>query len=230
MNLSIEAAFSAEGMVGHLAYVFLVASMVMRRMFWLRVFALASFALGVVYSVFILNDPVGSFWKCLLAAINLIQLLLIHAENRRARFTAEEAILAEACFPGVTKAVQRQILSLGTWENLAADSVLAEEGKPVSHLTYVAESEVSVTLHGHHIARRGPHALIGELTVATAAPASSTVVTLSPARVWRIPAGIVRQAMENRPQQAAAFQSAFFRAASAKLMETPTPKTAPAPS
>jgi hypothetical protein len=220
VNLSIEAAFSAEGMVGHLAYVFLVASMVMRHMLWLRIFALASFALGVVYSLFILNDPVGSFWKCLLAAINLIQLALIHLENRRARFSAEDAAFAEACFSGVTKAVQRQILNLGTWENLAAGTVLAEEGKPLHFLTYVAGSAVLVTLQGRQIAHRGPGALIGELTVATAAPATSTVTTQAEARVWRVEAEAVRRAIQTRPQQAAAFQSAFFRAASAKLMES----------
>lgn len=219
MNLSIEAALSLEGMVGHLAYVFLVTSMLMRRMFWLRVFALASFVLGVIYSLFILGDPVGSFWKCLLAAVNLGQLALIAAENRRARFTPEEAALAEACFPGVARSVQRQILNLGVWADLSPQSVLAVEDKPLADLTYVASGDVRVTYAGAEVAKRGPGALIGELTVATAAPASSTVTTLGPARVWQVRAETVRQALATRPAQATAFQAAFFRAASAKLME-----------
>ena len=81
MELTFDAALSPDGLIGHMAYIFLVASMLMRRMLWLRVFALAAFLTGISYSIFVLKDPVGTFWESLLAAINLGQLALMQAEN-----------------------------------------------------------------------------------------------------------------------------------------------------
>jgi CRP-like cAMP-binding protein len=221
LDLTLESALSAEGMLGHLAYVFLVASMVMRRMLWLRLLALAAFVTGISYSALVLHDPVGTFWESLLAAINLVQLALIAAENRRARFLPQERALVEGLFPGFSRRVQRQVLNLGRWQTLAAGEVLATEGQPVAALSYLAEGRARVLVGGAVVAERGPGALIGELTVASGAPAHGTVTLSTAALVWQAGAEDIRRVLATRPEQAAAFQSAFFRAVSAKLTEAP---------
>lgn len=222
MDLTFDAAFSTEGLIGHLAYVFLVASMLMQRMLWLRVFAFAAFATGIVYSVFVLHDPVGTFWESLLALVSLIQLIRIRVENWRARFLPHETVFVTACFPGFSKAVQRQLLDLGEWQQVPSGATLAQEGVPIPDLAYLADGAATVSVAGRQLATRGPGALIGELTVATGEGATGTVVMDRPALVWRAPALAVRQAMATRPQLAAAFQAAFFRAVSAKLGSIPT--------
>lgn len=221
MDLTLESALSAEGLPGHLAYVFLVASMVMRRMLWLRLLALAAFVTGISYSALVLRDPVGTFWESLLAAINIVQLTLIAAENRRARFLPQERALVEHLFPGFSRRVQRQVLNLGRWQTLGPSEVLATEGQPVAALSYLAEGRAQVRVGGAVVAERGPGSLIGELTVASGAPAHGTVTLSSPALVWQAGADDIRRVLATRPDQAAAFQSAFFRAVSAKLTEAP---------
>jgi CRP-like cAMP-binding protein len=219
MELTFDAALSPNGLIGHMAYIFLVTSMLMRRMLWLRVFALAAFLTGISYSVFVLKDPVGTFWESLLAVISLGQLTLMQAENRRVRFLPHESSFVMANFPGFSRRVQRQILNLGSWERLPAGTVLAREQELVADLFHLAEGEVSVMLNGARLATRGPGALVGELTVATGAPANATVVTEGATLVWRAPAEVVRRTLQSRPEHAAALQAAFFRSVSAKLTE-----------
>ena len=42
MELSFESAFSTGGLVGHLAYLLLILSIIMRNIVWLRVFMIVS--------------------------------------------------------------------------------------------------------------------------------------------------------------------------------------------
>ena len=74
MELTITSALSGDGALGHLSFVLLIVSMLMRSMVWLRVLVIASALVGVCYSYLILTDPVGVFWEGLLIAVNLGQL------------------------------------------------------------------------------------------------------------------------------------------------------------
>ena len=49
MELTLESAFSAGGLLGNLSYLLLIASMAMRDIFWLRVLAIFSGLTGIAY-------------------------------------------------------------------------------------------------------------------------------------------------------------------------------------
>ena len=66
MELTLESAFSTGGMVGHLAYLLLVLSMVMRQMYLLRILVILSASIAIAYALFWLKDPIGVFWESLL--------------------------------------------------------------------------------------------------------------------------------------------------------------------
>ncbi|MEO1158958.1 MAG: cyclic nucleotide-binding domain-containing protein, partial [Pseudomonadota bacterium] len=74
MELTLESAFSTGGMVGHFAYLLLVVSMLMRRMFLLRIFVILSATIAIAYALFWLKDPIGVFWESLLVVVNAVQL------------------------------------------------------------------------------------------------------------------------------------------------------------
>ncbi len=74
MDLTLKSAFLTGGMVGHLSYVLLVLSMVMRRMSLLRMLVIASAFVAITYDWFWLKDPVGVFWETLLVLVNIVQL------------------------------------------------------------------------------------------------------------------------------------------------------------
>jgi CRP-like cAMP-binding protein len=211
-------AFGPGALVGHLAYVLLIASMVMSRMLWLRVLALAAFATGIFYSAAILGDLVSTFWESLLAFVSLAQLVRLWLADRRTRFAPHEAALVARCFPGSPRRVQRALLDLGRWEDLPDGARLTTDGVPVPDLCWLAEGEAEVLRAEVPIARLGAGALIGEMSVASGGPAHGSVRLIGPARLWRIEAGVVRRTLATRPDLAAALQSAFFASLRDKLI------------
>lgn len=74
MELTLSSAFSPGAMVGHLAYLLLVASMLMRTLFALRLLVIASALVAIAYAAIWLNDPVSSFWEALLVVVNILQI------------------------------------------------------------------------------------------------------------------------------------------------------------
>jgi len=57
MELSLESALSAKGLLGHLSYFLLIVSMLSQRMLLLRIGVVGSALAGIAYAVFILHDP-----------------------------------------------------------------------------------------------------------------------------------------------------------------------------
>ena len=105
MEFTLQSAFSPQGMLGHTAYLLLVASMLMRRMLYLRLLVIASALVSIAYTAFVLNDPVSTFWESLLIATNILQITRNWLKERRAGFTAEELVLAHKGLPGLPLAV-----------------------------------------------------------------------------------------------------------------------------
>ena len=63
--------FLTDGLVGHLSYIFLIVSSLMRRMMLLRLFLVASAVTGIAYDWIWLGNVVGVFWEGLLIAVNV---------------------------------------------------------------------------------------------------------------------------------------------------------------
>ena len=107
MELTLDSAFSTGGIVGHLAYVLLIASMLMRQMVWLRLLVIASALVGILYSIVWLSDPVSSFWETLLVTVNVVQLGITWRQNSRARFSARELSFTSRRLRGLAPGEQR---------------------------------------------------------------------------------------------------------------------------
>ena len=105
--------FATPGkLVGHLSYVLLVASMMMRSMKWLRIIAISAGVVSALYGYFFLLDFVTVFWEVVFVSVNLIQLLILEFENRRAKFSEDEQKFIEAVAPQVEKAHAKRLLRL----------------------------------------------------------------------------------------------------------------------
>lgn len=141
MELTLESAFSAQGALGHLAYLVLIASMLMRTLVWLRILVIASAILGIIYASLILHDPVSTFWETLLVLVNVIQLLLSHISSLRARFSEVEETFMALHMRGLTRGEARKVLDAGEWISLPKETVLSIEGQAVDHLFYIGAGD-----------------------------------------------------------------------------------------
>ncbi|BET67251.1 hypothetical protein ASA1KI_21690 [Opitutales bacterium ASA1] len=218
MDLTLESALSPGGLVGHLSYLLLVFSMLMRRIVALRILALGSALVAIVYGAVWLRDPVGTAWECLLAAVNIGQLLALYVGDRRVKFTAEESAFMESRFAELGPRDRRRLLDCGWWRNGCVGEVLAEEGSPVRRLVFVVAGEASVTSEGVEVARCGAGDFVGELTVLTGEEATGTARLETSARYWSADASDLRRLAADVEEVGRALERAFARGLKEKLV------------
>ncbi len=218
MELTFESAFSIGGLVGHLSYLLLVISMVMRVMWILRVLVIASAFVAIAYDLIWLKDPVGVFWESLLVFVNIVQLSLTYAQNRFEKFNSAEASFVHKAFPGLSNTLKRKIIAQGTWLEAEHGTVFAKAGEPVGQLIYIADGEVEITVNGNIVGhcRRGD--FVGELTVLTAAPATGTAVSRGSTRYWAIPGQNLRSLVASNDEVNQAVHASFHRSMLSKLV------------
>lgn len=194
--------------------------MIMRQMLWLRLFVILSSIVGISYAIFVLTDPVSLFWETILIGVNTTQLGISAWQNRRARFNPVERSFLDQHFVGLPKGQQRILLDFGQWSNLPTGTTLCTEGAPVPALYYISSGQATVTAHGKLVGACGPGSFVGEITVATSAPANGTVMLVEPGLLWRIEAERLRWLIENRPRISVALYASFFVAVRDKLLRT----------
>lgn len=209
MELTLESALSAGGLLGHMTYLLLVLSMALKRLYWIRLLVMASAIVGICYSYFMLHDPVGVFWETLLLTVNLVRLSLDCLQDRLARFSAEERRFVDAVFPGLSPAQKRRLLDDGEWIAAPPGMTLSRQGAPVTHLSWLEKGDARIVIDGATVARSGAGDLIGELTILDGDHASATTILTTPARIWRIEAAALRRLSDRRPEIRNGLDAAF---------------------
>jgi hypothetical protein len=211
LELTLASALSPQGLVGHLAYVLLVMSMLMRVMTWLRILVIVSALLAIFYGAFILHDPVTVFWETLLVLVNLGQLALTHWRSLRARFTTPEREFIARHLPDLTRGEARALIDRGHWVDLPSGTSLAVEGQPVGQLSYLASGSAQVQVQGRVVAYCRPGDFVGEMTALTGLPATATVLADGPISTWQIDAAGLRDLARRRDRISLEIEAAFAR-------------------
>ncbi|MGX9353020.1 Crp/Fnr family transcriptional regulator [Shimia sp. W99] len=216
--LSVDTSFITEGWAGHLSYLLLVLSMLMRRMLWLRIFVIASALAGIAFDYFWLNNPVGVFWQSLLVIVNLAELAILWRNDRRAVFSEEENSFRAQFLLAMSPGQARRFLDLGRWEDLPEGRVLTVEGVQPEFLCYLSDGEVAVHTDGRLVRVVGGGHFIGEMSLIGEEVAAATVILQTPARVWRIERAKVVRLRQTNHATMAVLEAAFARDMRAKLM------------
>ncbi len=226
MELTLNSAFSVGGMVGHLAYVFLVLSMLMRSIVALRIFFVVNVLLNIFYVTVWVHDPVQLFWESLLFLINITQLALIWWQNRRARFSEEEQAFAASRLRGLSRSQTRQLLDAGHWWDVMPGAVLTHQGERPLHLTYISSGSVGIFVDEQRVAGCGSGRYIGEMSVLDREPASATVRVEQSARVWQLPTEALDRLADRKPAIAAVVEAGIARDMRSKLLDSNTKRSA----
>lgn len=218
MILSMDTSFVTEGWAGHLSYLLLVLSMLMRRMLWLRLLVIASALAGIAFDHFWLQNPVGVFWQSLLVLVNLAELAILWRNDRRAVFSGEEQDFRMRFLGSLSPGQARRFLDMGRWEDLDEGEVLTVEGKRPEFLCYVAEGNVCVQSDGRLVREVTEGHFIGEMSLIGDDKASATTVLSTPARVWRIERAKILRLRQTNHASMAALEAAFAKDMRAKLV------------
>jgi hypothetical protein len=181
-------------------------------------------ALNLVASSMMLTSLMGSFnpWSATIETswivLSIIGLLRYYFLTSGLRFTADERQLLETKLPGLEPYLARRVFAAGDWKDVAAGTVLTEEGAPVSALAYLASGRASVAVGGREVADCSAGALVGELGVTSGNPAIATVTLIEDGRVFTVPAEVLRGLMEKSPEIRIALDAGIGSEARTKLI------------
>lgn len=217
MEMSLESALSTGGMVGHLSFLLLVISMMMRDMAWLRIFVILSACVAILYDLLWLQDPVGVFWQSVLVLVNIIQIGIMWINDHRASFSPEERALIAARLAGLSPGEARRLLDLGEWVQAPPGMELTREREPVTHLVYISSGTVQVEYDGRPVGICQAGNFVGEMSLVGDTMASATTTVTQSALCWQIETGMIRALRTSDPGLANALESGITQDLKAKV-------------
>ena len=204
--------------VGHIAYVFLIVSMMMRTMHWLRIFAICAGAISAIY-YFTLGDFVSMFWESLFSFVNIIQLTLLAIENRRGKFSEEEQLFFESVLRNVERAHARKLIKAGKWCEADTGEDLVVEGTWPKRLKFIVSGHANITLDGKDIAYVGPGDFLGEMSYLTGKAASATATAVTSVRYLSFERRLLESQLDKHADLRHALEAGFNRNLVEKLVK-----------
>jgi len=194
--------------------------MMMRSMKWLRVLAISAGVISAFYGYFFLLDFVTVFWEVIFVSVNLLQLLILEFENRRARFSTDEEKFIKATVPRVERAHAKRLLNEAKHCHLEPGAVLTEEGKPVSELIFIIQGAASIEKGGAMVGVCGHEDFVGEIGFMTGAVASATATVTHSMRGFCFETKKLRALLDKEPSLQQALESSFNRNLVGKLVKS----------
>ncbi len=204
--------------VGHVSYVFLIMSMMMRTMHWLRFFAVCAGLISAIY-YFTLGDYVSMFWESLFSLVNIIQLSLLAIENRRGKFSEEEQLFFESVLRNVERAHARRLIKAGKWHDVKAGEALVVEGTWPKRLKFIVSGHAGISLEGKEIAFVGPGDFLGEMSYLTGKAASATATAITPVRYLSFERRLLEAQLDRHADLRHALEAGFNRNLVEKLVK-----------
>jgi hypothetical protein len=202
---------------GHFTYLLLIISVLMRRMVWLRLFAVASGVTKIIYRAFFILDPVSVLWETVFVIVNLVQLAIIWYYEYHHRFSEDGRHFAESMPAGTERSAIKRLLDLSDLVRNEPGDVLTREGAPVRNLMYVADGIVKIEHGDKVVAICGPGDYVGELSFLSGSPATATATVVKPARILAFDQARLAAAVEGDLQLRRTLESALNRNLAGKL-------------
>ena len=216
----LAAEFATPGkLLGHLSYVLLVASMMMRRMKTLRIVAVAAGTVSALYGWFFLRDFVTVFWEVIFVAVNLAQLIIMEIANRRARFGEEEARFVAAALPDVERGEARRVLRLAERLEIAEGETLTVEGERPGRLWFVLQGAARVEKDGRMVGVCARDDFVGEIGFMLDTTATATAVVTHPMHCLVFDTARLRELLARQPALRHALEASFNRDLVGKLVK-----------
>ncbi len=203
--------------VGHLNYILVILSVSMSSMRWLRIFAIASGMVGVVYYGFLVSDKISATWEGIFATVNAVQLAIVLLAGRRRSMTEDEELFIKTVMPTLEPNLRARMLKLARWQTKHPDAVLVEEGQAKPELVFIAKGAASVEKSGTIVGVCGPGDFLGEMSFLTGKPASATVRVANESRCCVFDPGVLKVLLEKNPSIRQTLENSFNRNLVGKL-------------
>jgi hypothetical protein len=154
---------------------------------------------------------------CIISVIGIARVFYL---QKFVRFSPVEARALTILAPSLTKSKARKLLKIATRTSIAEGTLLATEGEKVDNLTVLLDGHCSVMKRNVEVAILRAGAIVGEMTYATGAPATATVVAKEVCDTYVLSAERLRALLTADPHIALELELASAAAMRQRLRET----------
>lgn len=202
---------SVSDLFGHLGFVLIALSFLVRDMVWLRLLSVASQVVLIIYNYFGPPEPLWLVivWSLIFLAINLVQIWLLFRERRPIAFSEQERELYTTVFRSFTPVEYMKLLRIARWSRVEAGQPLATAGQQLDELLLIYNGEASVRRGDQVLARLKDGAFIGEMEFFSRKAATATVIADRPTAFLAWSQTDLRGLLTRNPAMLATLQSVF---------------------
>ena len=208
-------------LLGHFSFTLTALSFFMRDILLLRILAIASLLVGMIYNFRIPEGPLWLviFWLFVLLSINILRIVIHVIENRSISFSEEEQELFRTIFHHFPPVEFLKFIRLGEWRTAEPETILATQGKEIEDLKLIYNGEVAILHDSNEISRATDGTLIGEMSYIHGGEATATVRVLRATRYISWQKGELRRLLKRTPTMDLCMQGIFNEDLVRKLME-----------
>jgi CRP-like cAMP-binding protein len=206
----------------HFANVLFVASYSVRDILWLRVLTIVA-TVSLLPYYYTRPTPLTEAiaWNVLFLAINGWQLWRLVLERRPVRLSLEQQRLYELGFSSLSPREFVKLASIGTWETIAADTTIVENGQALARLTFIVDGSMRVETEGEVRNLLAAGQFVGEVAYVTGKPACASVISTVSCRVIAWEHAPLRAFLAANPNTRASLQNVIGSDLAAKLRAEP---------
>lgn len=164
-------------------------------------------------------NPFSAFIETSWVTISLMGIARHWYVTNYLNLTDAEQRAANVLTPGLKKDQAKRLLKLGRFVDAAPETRLAVESEPLRDLSLVISGHCRIERAGQIVALLRDGALVGELTYATGAAATASVIVTEPSRLFQVDCAALRQFLRRNEDIAAALESSVSGDLRRKLAE-----------
>jgi CRP-like cAMP-binding protein len=177
-------------------------------------------SLSILASLWAEFNPYATSVELAWAAISILGLTRLYIVRNYIHLTPEQTAVVQVLAPGLSKDLARRLLRLGRFEDAAPGLPLAQEGVPLQDLTLLLTGHARVDRGGQTVATVRAGGLVGEMTYATGAAATASVMVDAPSRLFRLDCTALRAFLARNPEIASRMEMAVTGDLRTKLDRT----------
>jgi len=197
--------------IGHLSFVIVALSFLMRDIVWLRTLSIFSGLVGITYNFFI---PVGPLWipitwLSIFILINIYMIVSFFLSNRQTGFTEDDIYIWKQNFWGLSAEEFRSVRKIMKSELFSPGGTIIKQGQETKKIFFIASGTLAVDIDGQTITTLTKGDIAGEMSFLSETSANANVKAVDQARCIAIEKVKLRNTMVRSPSFHLAITSLF---------------------
>lgn len=163
--------------IGHLSFAAAALSFLMKDIILLRVIAILSSLLGILYNFFAAAEPLWLviFWLSIFMIINLYQTITILFESRLVEFSESELEIRNKFFEQLSLNHFKKLINLGKYRTFPKATRIIKMNQDTPELKLIISGSVKIEQNNKILARLKAGSFIGEVSFMSGSKASANV-------------------------------------------------------